>query len=189
MAVAMVDAVAVTRGERGREQVNSSACFLCPTPPTNTSSVYFISLKVGGGRGSQALTLTQTRRPQQDGYESAPRPAGPRRETRERARDGRPITATDTDVFPLPGPVCLDEITIRSQRKRPRRPLPLRTSPRRQLRGCRRRCHERERLALLIVCYMYHDAILMLFSTRLFPSLPSNAAAEGAWFARVGCGR
>ena len=66
MAVAMVDAVAVTREERGREQVSSSICFLCPMPSTNTSSVYFISLKVRGSRGAQALTLTHTRRPRQD---------------------------------------------------------------------------------------------------------------------------
>ena len=47
-----------------------------------------------GGRSRVACDRTECK--------TAPRPAGPRRETRERAHDGRPSTATGADVFTLP---------------------------------------------------------------------------------------
>ena len=111
----------INRDKRGTgERTGKFFClFSSPIPSTNTSSVYFISLKVGGGHGAQALALTQTCRPRQDGVQERPRPAGPQRETRERARDGRPNIATGADVFTLHGPDCLDELTMRSQGKWP----------------------------------------------------------------------
>jgi hypothetical protein len=86
---------------------------------------------------------------------------------------------------PCPGQSASDELVMRSQGKWPSRPSTLRTSLRGRLRGCRRRCRGRERLAFLIVVFYCHDVILMPFHTRLFPPLPSNAAAAGAlgrWF-------
>ena len=115
----------------------------------------------------------------QDGVQERAATAGPRRETREQARDGRSSTATGADMFTLPGPVCLDELAMRSQGKWTRRLSPPQTSPHGQLRGCCRRCRGRERLAFFIVVFYCHDAILMPFPTRLFPPLPSNAAAAG----------
>ena len=40
-------------GRRGERTGELFCLFSSPTPPTHTSSVYFFSLKVGGGRGAQ----------------------------------------------------------------------------------------------------------------------------------------
>ena len=179
MAVAMVDAVAVTKGERGREQVSSSVCFLCPTPSTKTLSVYSISLKIEGGREAHATTLTQTRRPRQNGVReraatsgAAERDSGAsaRQEAEHGYRRGRIYLARAS----LPGrtrDTITGEVTEAAVASTD---IVARTT-----KGMSLEMPWARKVSFFIDVFYYHDAILMPSSSRLFPPLPSNTAAAG----------